>query len=122
MIEFLLLIKAPFICIVLLFWYKTNFVWVYGKIIGLSKILAIDKFEEKKTYNPDLTYQVFIATTYRGFVPRLLSCTVCLATWLSILVSGIETILTSDWSIAMLMIPGNAIFGIIYFFTIKKIM
>lgn len=120
--ETLFLIKAPFICLVLLFWYKTNFVWVYGKALGLGKILKIDRFEDKKRFNPDLTYQAFIATNYLGFIPRLLSCSVCLATWLAIIACVIECVLTRDFNSAIIMIPANAIFGIIYFFTVKKIM
>lgn len=122
MSEELFLIKAPIVCLILLFWYKTNFIWVYGKLFGLSRILAIDKFEGKKMFNPDLTYQVFIATTYRGFVARLLSCTICLATWLSIFVCIGDIALTDNLLNSALAVPANSIFGVIYFFIIKKFM
>lgn len=129
MIEELIVFKAPLVALVLLFWFKTNVVWTYGKMFGLKKILSIDKFEEKLRFNPDMTYQVFIATTYRGFFARLLSCNVCFATWISLFVLLVDVGICcynketsiQEFSRFIVTVPANIIFGLIYFGITKKI-
>lgn len=113
-------IIIPIICLLLLFWHKTNFFTTYGKLFGLTKLLKIDLYEEKRLRNLDLTYPLFLATNYTGFFIRLISCIVCLATWLSIIFSFIFYLIFLDINI-LLLIPLNTLFGLVFYLKIKKL-
>lgn len=112
-------IISPLICLLLLFWHKTNFFITYGKLFGLSKILKLNLYEEKKLRNLDLTYPIFLATTYSGFFIRLISCIVCISTWLSIIFSFIFYLIFLDINI-LLLIPLNTLLGLVLYLKIKK--
>ena len=101
-----LLIVGPFVSLLLLFWHKTNFFTTYGKLFGLKKILKIDLFEQKKLSNLDLTYPQFLGITFNGFFIRLLSCIVCISTWLTIIPSIILYLEYRD-VITLYLIPLN---------------
>lgn len=110
---------SPLIALLLLFWNKTDFVLVYGKLFGLKKLLKIDKYEEKKRFNLELKYVIFLATTYKNFFIKLITCEICLSTWLSILFCSVLSIINSDF-IFLLYIPLNIITGLYLYLTIKK--
>ncbi len=118
---FSLLIISPFVSLLLLFWHKTNFFTTYGKIFGLKKILKIDLYEEKKLLNLDLTYPQFLGITYNGFFIRLLSCIVCISTWLIIVSSFILYLIFSD-IIIFFLIPINTLLGLFIYLKIKKLL
>lgn len=120
MIEISLSVVSPFVAMLLLFWFKTEFVPEYGKILGFKKLLAIDKYESSREYNPNLTYQTFIAMNYSRFFHRLINCTVCLGTWLSIVATGILSFVSGEY-LFLTMIPLNAIVGILIYLLIRKL-
>jgi hypothetical protein len=115
------LIISPLIAVCLLFWYKTDFVLEYGKLFRLNKFLGIDKYYEKKKFNLDLTYYLFVATSYKGFFIRLISCPICLTTWLSIIFTTIFYLTCWNYKL-FFMIPLNIILGLTYYLIIKKIL
>lgn len=112
-------IISPLIALLLLFWNKTDFILVYGNLFGLKKLLKIDKYEEKKRFNLELKYVIFLATTYKNFFIKLITCEICLSTWLSILFCSVLSIINSDF-IFLLYIPLNIITGLYLYLTIKK--
>jgi len=115
-----LFIISPLIGLLLLFWYKTDFVLVYGKLFGLKKILKIDLYEEKKKFDIDLKYYVFLAKNYRNFFIKMLTCEICFSTWLSGIICIIYSLLTKDLNLIFL-IPFNILLGLYLYSTIKKI-
>ena len=114
------LIISPIIAVILLFWYETDFVLEYGKLFRLNKFLGIDKYYEKKKFNLEMTYFLFVVTTYKGFFIRLISCEICFSTWLSIIITGIFSLLSHDYTL-LFMIPLNIILSLTYYLIIKKI-
>lgn len=112
------LVISPIIAAILLFWYETDFVLEYGKLFRLNKFLGIDKYYEKKNFNLEMTYFLFVITTYKGFFIRLISCEICLSTWLSIIITGIFSLVSKDYSL-LFMIPLNIILGLTYYFILK---
>lgn len=120
MLEICLTIISPFVSLVLLFWFKTDFVLEYGRVLGLRKLLAIDRYENSLQYNPKLTYQLFIATNYNKFFHKLINCPVCLATWVSILSTGLVAFISGEYLI-VLTIPLSINVGTIIYLLIKKL-
>jgi len=84
----LLLILSCFIAIFLLAWFKSDFIIEYGKLLGLSKLLKLREYKMKKLEhaNPVPTYTQFLRMTYDNFFVKLITCPICLAIWLSIIV------------------------------------
>jgi hypothetical protein len=121
MFEIPVFIVSPFVALMLVFWFKTDFVLEYGKILGLRKPLAIDSYEKALEFNPKLTYQLFVATNYNRFLHRLVNCTVCLATWLSILSTSAISAVFGQY-LLLCTIPLSTVLGIVAYLTIKRLL
>lgn len=69
----------------LVIWFKTDAFIEYGRLLGLSKMLKFEEFHAKKLTEPYLlTYPQFLRITYNTFITRLISCPICLSTWMAI--------------------------------------
>ena len=73
-----------FVAFILIIWLKTEAFVEYARLFGLSKLLEIDKFDDRTTY--ELTYPAFLLVNHDNFLTRLISCPICLGVWLNILV------------------------------------
>lgn len=73
-----------FIAFILVVWLKTEAFAEYGRVLGLSKVLEIDKFDDRSVY--ELNYPAFLLVNHNNFLTRLISCPVCLGFWLNVLV------------------------------------
>ncbi len=72
---------------VLTVWFETEAFVEYGKLLGLDKLLRIDKFKDAQS--KDLTlmnYRMFLATEHNNFITRLLNCVFCLGFWVVLVV------------------------------------
>jgi len=75
-----------FISFVIMFiWFKTEAFIEYGKLFkpfgNLFKIFDFIKFREK---NPEINYHVFLLIQYNNFFTRLMTCPICINTWINI--------------------------------------
>lgn len=114
-----LFIISPFIAILMLFFYKTDFIIVYGKLFHMEKILKIDEYEKTKKMDLELKYHVFLATRYKNFFVKLITCQICLSTWLSILFTLIFS-LTCFNLMFLYLIPFNIVLGNLIYNLIHK--
>tara|TARA_Y100000310_G_C20678233_1_gene814328 strand:+ start:1113 stop:1466 length:354 start_codon:yes stop_codon:yes gene_type:complete len=71
-----------FIAFVLVIWLKTEAFVEYGRIFGLSKLLEIEKFDNRSVH--ELTYPSFLLVNHDNFLTRLISCPICLGFWLNV--------------------------------------
>lgn len=120
MLEISFAIISPLTSLLLLFWFKTDFVLEYGKIFRMRKILAIDRYEKSLQFNPNLTYQLFVATNYNRRFHRLINCTVCLATWLVIISTSVASYIIGEY-LLLLTIPLSTVAALAVYYTIKKL-
>jgi hypothetical protein len=67
----------------LLIWLRTEAVVEYGRILGLSKFLKIDDYDEKRLSNFELDYILYLRTFHDSFIIRLITCPICLMCWLT---------------------------------------
>ena len=86
------------ISFILLVWLKTDAFYEYCKIFGFKKLFKIEEYSvfaegpekflglglETKT-GTDLSYLEYLRVEYDSFLMRLLSCPICLGTWLNII-------------------------------------
>jgi len=73
-----------FIAFVLIIWLKTEAFVEYARVFGLSKLLEVDKFDDRSMF--ELTYPAFLLVNHNNFLTRLISCPICLGLWLNIFV------------------------------------
>ena len=73
-----------FIAFVLIVWLKTEAFVEYARVFGLSKLLEVDKFDDRTMY--ELTYPAFLLVNHNNFLTSLISCPICLGLWLNIFV------------------------------------
>lgn len=73
----------------LILWFETTVVAHYAKLLKLNKLLKTDEFLEARKEDDDLDYSLFLYRKKPGFLTKLISCPICVTTWLSILSSFI---------------------------------
>jgi hypothetical protein len=97
---------------ILLVWFKTDALYEYlTNIPVLNNLFKIDKYKEFRSKYPDVKYPIFLNIEYNSFFTRLISCPICLNTWLSIF----TLIFIKTYSIIFLIFFGSLI---LYYITV----
>ena len=79
------MIEVLFVVFFMFVWFETDFLVDYGRALGLSRLLHIDKWEEWRERRPRDGYLAFLASSRRGFFTKLMNCERCLCFWMSLL-------------------------------------
>lgn len=91
---------------ILLIWFKTDAFFEYVVNIPiLNRLLKIDRYKEFKIKYSDVRYPIFLNIEYNSFFTRLISCPICLNTWLTIL----SLIFIKTYSVIFLIFFGSLI-------------
>ena len=108
-----IILISNFISLILLIWLKSEAILEWGTLFGLSKILKEDEFKREKINQIplEITYPMFLRINYNCFITKMISCPLCLSTWLSI----IFTLLSS---ISIIFIPVVCILSLIIYGTV----
>lgn len=117
------LLCIPFIlAYLMLIWFETNAFIEYSFLIKLDKIFPLfKKYRIMEEAGSPLNFKEYLGQFYsRNFIVRLITCPICLATWLSIIASLILIILGYKYAV-ILLFPIAYISLFLYEF-IKKIM
>jgi len=67
-------------------WFRTDAWLEYAKMLHLDRIAFYKDFEEKQKTNVVLTYHLYLRLHRNCFFVRLITCPICLAVWLGILI------------------------------------
>ena len=71
----------------LILWFDTTVIAHYAKLFRLNKLLKTDEFLEARKEDDSLDYSLFLYQKKPGFLTKLISCPICVTTWLSIFTS-----------------------------------
>ena len=71
-----------FVALFLLIWFKTEAFVEYAKLIHISKFFKIELYEEMKNNGADMSYHEFLLEHFNMFGTRLITCPICVSTWL----------------------------------------
>ena len=109
-----------FITLILLIWLKSDAIIEWGSLFGLSKILKIEDYFDKRLemvmrgISISYSYPEFLKEKYNyNFITKMLGCPLCLSVWLSILMCLIFS--------TFLSIPLVCISSLIAYGTITKL-
>ncbi len=82
-----LLVFSCSITSILVVWYLTSAFVEYSTLLGLRKILLVDRYEEylNNSTNYETTYPQFLKIYSDSFLFKILECHFCLGLWLSII-------------------------------------
>ena len=69
-------------------WFRTNSWLEYTRLFRLNYLSKYKKYDEEYKKDVSLEYLHFLRRDYDSFLIRLITCPVCLATWLGI-ISGL---------------------------------
>ena len=67
-------------------WFDTNFFVDYSKLLGVSKFVKIDDWENWREKFPRVSYLDYLSTRHRNFITKLISCKQCLCFWFTIII------------------------------------
>jgi hypothetical protein len=68
-------------------WFLTDAFVEYTKLFRMGWLVWIPLYEQQKEDDPTLTYVQFLRINFHSFFVRLITCPVCVSTWLSIILS-----------------------------------
>lgn len=76
------------VAMVLTIWFKTNAFVEYAEFLGLTHVVQILKdYKVVSLETPSLLFVDFVAENCNTFFSRLITCPICTATWLSIILT-----------------------------------
>jgi hypothetical protein len=128
-----ILFTSSIIALILLVWFKTEAWLEYTRLFRLNFLSFYKDFDMKQSEDASLTYHMYLRRYHNRFLVRLITCPICLATWLGILAglvifSGffILGILSTDFLIlafgSLLLIPVYTLCGILLFSIVEKLL
>jgi hypothetical protein len=74
---------AAAIAMILVLWFQKEAFVEYMSLLGIDELFHITMYKDMKTSDPVLTYPKFLSMHWNNFFIRLITCPVCLGTWLS---------------------------------------
>ena len=104
---------VSFTALFLLIWFKTEAFVEYMKLFRLSKLFKIDLYEEMNRGGADMSYHEFLLEHFNMFGTRLITCPICVTTWLCGILACFNPL-----SVAL----NSAVFGLILYLIIVKIL
>ena len=106
----------------MLVWFKSDAIIEWGSLLGLSKFVKVNEFQEaKKAYLPlDLNYPTFLRNKYDNFITKMASCPLCLCIWQSNIFCFIISLFFWDLYF-VIMTPVVCIMSLIIWGTVNKL-
>lgn len=97
----------PFIlAFILVVWFETNAFAEYTDLFGVYKFVRhLKTYKTSREQGSPITYQEYIQLYHNNFFTRLITCEVCLTTWICII---------AGCFISYLLIEGLGVPGLIY--------
>ena len=117
----------PFlISFIMLIWFKSDALIIWGGLIGLSKFLCIEEYSDKSfeltIKGCSYSYPQFLKDKWNyNFFSKLLGCPLCLSVWLSILCCVILSILILNF-LFLVMIPAVCIGSLLLYGSVVKLL
>ena len=102
-----------FTALFLLIWFRTEAFVEYAKLFRLSKFFKIDLYEEMKRGGAEMSYHDFLLEHFNMFGTRLITCPICVSTWLC----GIFA-LFNPLTVAL----NSAVFGLLLYLILAKML
>ena len=87
-----MLLIISIIALVLLVWFRTDAWLEYCRLLQLDFISFYSDFLEKQASDISLTYHIYLRRYHNCFFVRLITCPICLAFWLAVIMLGIRAL------------------------------
>jgi hypothetical protein len=73
------------ISVLLIIWFRTDAWLEYCRLFRLNRISFYKDFDAKRYEDVSLTYRLYLRRDHDCFFVRLITCPICLTTWLGII-------------------------------------
>ncbi len=70
----------------LMVWFKSEAFVEYAKLLRVQNFFFIPLYERDREKDPSLSYLDYLAINHDNFFVKLITCPLCLAFWISILI------------------------------------
>ena len=77
------------VSLVMLVWFKTDAFYEYCKLFGFKKLFYTEEYSIFAEASPEINYLEYLQVQYDCFFIRLISCPICSAIWLNIILSSL---------------------------------
>lgn len=108
-----MILVITLIGLILTLWFRSNAWLEYTKLLGCNFLSKYKEYEAEVSKYPLLEYHDFLKQNYNCFLIRLITCPVCLSTWLGLLFGFVTHIY---------LFPVYSIFGLILYLIINKLL
>lgn len=105
----------------LIMWFETEFLIEYAKLFRLQKVFNVFKlFIEQEQAGSPLNFKEFLISNYSSFFARLITCPICLVTWLSGIITTLFGILAKTWALSLIVWFPIAYVSLFFYELMKK--
>lgn len=87
------MIECSLIALILLIWFRTDGVLEYCRVFKLDAISFYKDFDVKYKEDVSLTYLHYLRMYHNCFFVRLITCPICLSTWIGILLGLLSPVI-----------------------------
>jgi hypothetical protein len=114
---------AGWVVFILIMWYEGDVTDILSRSKLLHRLFNRDEYDHHKQ-NIDVmaTYPEFLNHTYPGFFTKLISCSLCLTFWLTLISQGGLYFLTGMSMNVIFMLPISYIVTLASYLSIKKLL
>lgn len=117
--EYLAILSAAAeLSVFLVIWFETEAFVEYCQLFKIERIFKLDEYALVKT--ADYSYQDFLVEYHNNFFSRLITCPICVSTWVGLVLS--IPLIGFGWIFALLACPIVIFFGLFFYFLIKMVM
>ena len=101
--------------VILIIWFKTEAWYEYTKTLGFGFLSKAIEYDFEKENDISMTYMKFLRKRYyHRFGIRLITCPICVSTWIAIFISLHEQNIS--------LFPEVMIFGLILYGTVSRLL
>ena len=105
-------------------WFESDIVQTIANLTNTRNLLKINEFHKYKMEVDVMSnYPNFLYSVYPNYITKLISCSICLCFWSTLVGLGTLLVITNTpITLGILMFPINYITGLLLYLTVRKLL
>jgi hypothetical protein len=113
-----------YVTFIMVIWFESDIVQTIANLTNTRGLLKINEFHKYKMEVDVMSnYPNFLYSVYPSYITKLISCSICLCFWSTLVGLGTLLVITNTpITLGILMFPINYITGLLLYLTVRKLL
>ena len=113
-----------YVAFIMVIWFESDIVQTIANLTNTRGLLKINEFHKYKMEIDVMSnYPNFLYSMYPGYITKLISCSICLCFWSTLVGLGTLLVITNTpITLGILMFPINYITALLLYLTVRKLL